>query len=108
MYDQPNRVPRAAVGRWFAMVRVIVVAVVFMLVHKQTLVRFGLNQQEHAVHGGGNQCDQQRLTGREVCSRQRHREDQHDNRQREQGDQILFNAKQVHILGGELTAAQQQ
>ena len=108
MHDQPNRMPRAAVGRRLTVVRVIVVAVVFMLIHKQALVRFGLNQQKHAVHGCGNQRNQQRLTGGEVGTRQRHREDQHDNRQREEGNQILFNAEQVHILGREFTPAQQQ
>ena len=88
------------------MVRVIVVAVIFMFVYKQALVRFGLNQQEHAVHGCGNQRDQQRLTGGEVCTWQRHREDQHDNCQREEGNQVLFNTKQVHVLGRKFTPAQ--
>ena len=80
--------------------RVIVVTVVFMLVNKQALVRFGLDQQEHAVHRRGNQRHQQRLAGGEICTRQRHREYQHNNRQREQGNQVLFNAKKVHVLGG--------
>lgn len=43
-----------------------------------------------------------------ACTRQRHREDQHDNRKREEGDQILFNAEQVHILGRKFAPAQQQ
>ena len=106
MHDQPNRVPRAAVGRRFTVMRVVIVAVVFMLIHKQTLVRFGLNQQEYAVHGRGNQRNQQCLTGGKVCTRQRHREHQHDNCQREEGNQILFNAEQVHILGREFTTTQ--
>ncbi len=106
MYDQPNRMPRAAVGRRLTVVRVIVVAVIFMLIHKQALVRFGLNQQKHAVHGCGNERDQQRLTGRKIRARQRHREDQHNNRQREERNQILFNAEQVHILGREFASAQ--
>jgi hypothetical protein len=87
--------------------RVIVVAVIFMLVNKQALVRFGLNQQEHAVHGGGNQRNQQRLPGGEIrpgsamgktstiiASGKR--------------AMILFKAEQIHILGGEFTPAQQQ
>ena len=106
MHDQPNRVPRAAVGRRLAVVRVIVVAVIFVFVNKQALVRFGLNEQEHAVHGGGNQRDQQRLAGGEICARQRHREDQYDDGQREEGDQILFNAEKIHVLGRKFASAQ--
>ena len=69
---------------------------------------FGLDKQEHAVHGRRNQGNQQGLRGGEIRSRQRHRKDQHNNGQREQGDQILLNAKQIHILGGEFTPAHQQ
>ena len=79
-----------------------------MLINKQTLMGFGLNQQENAVHGRRDHRHQQRLPGAEVCARQRHRKDQHDNRQRKQGDKILLNAEQIHILGGKFTPAQQQ
>ncbi|MNV40007.1 hypothetical protein D3C71_1316070 [compost metagenome] len=100
--------PQAAVRRRLTVVRVIVVAVIFMLVDEQALVRFGLNQQENAVHGGGNERDQQRLPGGEIGARQCHWEHQYNNCQREEGDQILFNTKQVHILSGEFAPAQKQ
>ncbi len=90
------------------MVRVVIVAVVFMLINKQTLMGFGLNKQENTVHGRRNHRHQQRLPGAKVRARQRHGKHQHDNRQRKQGDKILLNAEQIHILGGEFTPAQQQ
>ncbi|MNY50197.1 hypothetical protein D3C86_1856860 [compost metagenome] len=84
-----------------------VIAVIFMLVDKQALVRFGLNQQEHAVHGGRDERDQQGLTGGKVRTRQCHRKHQNDNCQRKQGNQILFNPKQIHVLGRKFLSAQQ-
>ena len=88
------------------MVRVTIV--VFMLVHEQALVGFGLDHREHAIHGGGDQRHQQRLPGAEVTARQRAREHQHDHRQRENCHQILFNTARVDVLGGELAPAEQQ
>ncbi len=43
MDNQPDRVPHAAVRRRLTVVRVIIVAVIFVLVDKQALVSFGLN-----------------------------------------------------------------
>ena len=100
--------PHIAVGGRFAVVRIVVVALIFMFIHEQALMGFGLNQQENAVHGGRDKRDQQRLSNRKVRLRQRHRKYQHNNRQREQGNKILFDAKQVHILGGKFTPAEQQ
>ncbi|STW79023.1 Uncharacterised protein [Klebsiella michiganensis] len=94
-------------GRRFAVMRVIVVAVILVFVNKQALVRFRLNQQEHAVHGGGDQRNQQCLAGGEISPGQRHGKDQDDDRQRKEGDEVLFKAEQIHILGGEFAPAQQ-
>ena len=88
--------------------RVAIIAVVFMLVNKQALVGARLNQQENAVHRRRNRRDQQRLRGGEVAARQRVGEHQHQDRQRKDGDQILLYPGKIHILRGELAAAQQQ
>ncbi len=80
VHQQPGGMPPAAVGGRFTVVRVVIVAVVFMLINKQALMGFGLNKQENAVHGRRNYRHQQRLPGAEVRARQRHRKDQHDNR----------------------------
>ncbi|MNW10308.1 hypothetical protein D3C71_2074980 [compost metagenome] len=68
---------------------------------------FGLDHQEHAVHGGGNHRDQQRLPSAEVAARQRTGEHQYDHRQRENRHQILFDTAQIDVLGGEFATAQQ-
>ncbi len=88
--------------------RVVVVPFIFMLVHKQALVGTGLDHQKNPVHGGGNQRHQHRLPCGEIRVGQRHWKHQNNHRQRKQGDKILFNAEQVHMLGGEFPSAQQQ
>lgn len=50
MDNQPDSMPHAAMGRRFTVMRVIVITVIFVLVDKQTLMRFGLDQQKYAIH----------------------------------------------------------
>ncbi len=40
MDNQPDSMPQAAIGRRFTVVRVVVITVIFVLVDKQTLMRF--------------------------------------------------------------------
>jgi hypothetical protein len=50
MDNQPDSMPHAAMGRRFTVMRVVVITVIFVLVDKQTLMRFGLDQQKYAIH----------------------------------------------------------
>lgn len=84
-------------GGRFTVVRVKSSSLSFMLINKQALMGFGLNKQENAVHGR-RIPPPAAIARAEVRARQRHRKDQHDNRLAKQGDKILLNAEQIHIL----------